>query len=79
MKKPDYPIPTTNAEGLRLLWTKTFPAELARQLSILTPEKLISRAATAKWTSIPSGRVNDVAKITGIPREHLLPELFAPE
>jgi hypothetical protein len=78
MKKPDYPIPTTNAAGLALLWSKTFPAELARMLSELTPNDPISRAGTAKWKAVPHTRVNDVAKLMGIPREHLLPELFAP-
>lgn len=71
MKKSDYKIPTTNAEGLSLLWTKIYPAELARQLGI-------SRAAAAKWTEVPIHRVNDVAKAVKIPREHLLPEVYAP-
>lgn len=71
VKKPDYRIPTTNAQGLSLLWSKIYPAELARQLGI-------SRAAAGKWTEVPVQRVNDVAKITKIPRDHLLPEIFAP-
>lgn len=83
MKKPDYPIPTTNAEGLALVWTKIYPAELARQLSMLaferTPRgKTISRAAASKWRAVPLDRVNDVAEITKIPREHILPEVYAP-
>lgn len=83
MKKPDYPIPTTNAEGLALVWTTIYPAELARQLSKLAferdgPGNTISRAATTKWRAVPLDRVNDVAKITGIPREHILPEVYAP-
>lgn len=71
MKKPDYEVPTTNAEGLVLVWTRIYPAELARQLGI-------SRAAAGKWTEVPISRVNDVAKIVGVPREHLLPQIFAP-
>lgn len=71
MKKPDYEIPKTNAEGLRLVWARIYPAELARQLGI-------SRAAAGKWTEVPIHRVNDVAGIVKIPREHLLPEIFAP-
>lgn len=77
-----YQIPTTNAEGLALVWTRIYPAELARQLSDLppsakNPNPKISRAATAKWKAVPPNRVDDVAKITGFPREHILPELFA--
>lgn len=84
MVKPEYRIPTTNAEGLALVWTKIYPAELARQLSALAFErhgpggKTISRAAASKWMAVPLDRVNDVAKITGIPREHILPEVYAP-
>lgn len=78
-----YPIPTTNAEGLALVWTRIYPAELARRLSELPPSAKnptpkISRAGTAKWRAVPPNRVDDVAKIVGIPREHILPELFAP-
>jgi hypothetical protein len=65
-----YQIPKTNADGLALLWTKIYRAELARQLGV-------SRMAPSKWKAVPVERVADVARITGIPREHLLPELFA--
>lgn len=71
MKKPDYEIPKTNAQGLALVWTRIYPAELARQLGI-------SRAAAGKWTEVPIHRVNAVAAIISIPREHLLPEVYAP-
>lgn len=78
-KKPDYQIPTTNAEGLALVWTKIYPAELARQISARAGVgKTLSRAATAKWKAVPVDRVNDVAAIVGIPREHILPEVYAP-
>lgn len=83
-KRPDYPIPTTNTQGLALVWTKIYPAELARQLSKVAFErdgpggKTISRAATTKWKAVPLDRVNDVAQIIGVPREHLLPEVYAP-
>lgn len=69
--KYDYEIPKTNAQGLALLWERTYPAKLAGQLGI-------SRVATSKWTAIPVNRVNDVAEIVGVPREHLLPEVYAP-
>lgn len=85
MVNAGYIIPTTNAEGLTLVWTKIYPAELARQLSEKALErhgpgagKTISRAATTKWKAVPLDRVNDVAEITGIPREHILPEVYAP-
>lgn len=81
MVKTAYKIPTTNAEGLTLVWTKIYPAELARQLSeraFKRGGKTISRAGTNKWKSVPIDRVNDVAEIIGVPREHLLPEVYAP-
>lgn len=84
MVKTEYKIPTTNAEGLTLVWTKIYPAKLARQLSKMAFErdgpggKTISRAATTKWKAVPLDRVNDVAEITKIPREHILPEVYAP-
>lgn len=74
-KAPDYPIPKTNAEGLALVWTKIYPAELARQLTDRGFK--ISRAGTTKWKAVPQDRVNLVAEITGIPREHILPEVYA--
>lgn len=69
--------PQTNVEGLALLWRIIYPAELARQLSALTPEKPLSRAGAAKWREVPTGRVLDVSTVTGIPKSYLLPELFA--
>lgn len=82
-KKPDYPIPTTNSAGWDLVRTKIYPAELARRLSALaftrTPHgKKISRAAVTKWRAVPVDRVNDVAEITQIPRQHILPEIYGP-
>lgn len=71
----DYTIPKTNAEGLALVWTRIYPAELARKLT--DGGRKISRAGTAKWTAVPPDRVAEVARITGLPREHILPEFFA--
>lgn len=80
MKKsstPDYPIPKTNAEGLALVWTRIYPAELARQLSAKAGiGRTISRAGAAKWKAVPIDRVRDVSEITQIPKEHILPEVF---
>lgn len=36
----------------------------------------ITRAAVVKWPKVPAERVVDVARITGIPREQLRPDLF---
>lgn len=70
-KNPEYQIPATNAEGLALVWTKIYPAELARQLGL-------SRMAPTKWKAVPLERVTAVASATGLPREHILPEIFGP-
>ncbi len=43
--------------------------ELARRLGI-TP------MAVSKWKTIPYGRVRDVEKVTGVPKEKLTPELY---
>jgi len=64
-----YRIPTTNAEGMNLVLTVIYRAELARRLNI-------SRAALTKWKEVPIKRVDEVSRITGLPREHILPEMF---
>jgi len=43
---------------------------LARKLKI-------SRHAIYQWPKVPIGRVNMVAKITGIPCEQLRPDIFS--
>ena len=44
-------------------------AEVARQLKI-------TRGAVAKWREIPAGRVVEIERVTGIPRELLRPDLY---
>lgn len=36
----------------------------------------LSRGAVSQWEKVPLERVNDVARITGIPRERLRPDVF---
>lgn len=38
----------------------------------------LSRGAVSQWDQVPLERVNDVARITGIPRECLRPDVFGP-
>jgi DNA-binding transcriptional regulator YdaS (Cro superfamily) len=38
----------------------------------------ITRAAVVKWDKVPAERVVEIERITGIPREKLGPDLFAP-
>ena len=38
----------------------------------------ISSAAISQWDRVPIERVADVSRITGIPREDLRPDIFAP-
>lgn len=38
----------------------------------------LSRGAVSQWEQVPLERVNDVARITGIPRERLRPDIFGP-
>ena len=43
--------------------------ELARRLRI-------SEQAIGRWTWVPAGRVLDVERVTGVPREVLRPDLY---
>lgn len=36
----------------------------------------LSRGAVSQWDVVPAGRVIDVEKLTGIPREKLRPDLY---
>ena len=46
------------------------PSALALALGNITPQ------AVGQWRKIPVERVNDVARVTGIPREKLRPDIF---
>jgi len=38
----------------------------------------LTRAAVLKWERVPAERVVEIERITGIPREQLRPDLYAP-
>ncbi len=38
----------------------------------------LSRAAVSQWKRVPIERVNDVERLTGIPRSELRPDIFLP-
>ena len=39
----------------------------------------LTRAAVSAWTKVPAERVLEVARIAGMPREQLRPDLFSTE
>lgn len=39
----------------------------------------ITHGAVSQWRRVPADRVNEVARITGIPRSRLRPDLYPPE
>jgi len=62
--------PRTDEEGLALLLTKTTKAEIARHLGI-------KKQNLTRWKKVPPHYVGDLSKLTGLPREYILPSLFA--
>lgn len=42
----------------------------------LARELKISPAAISQWDDVPTGRVLEVERLTGIPRQQLRPDLF---
>ncbi|HWW61838.1 MAG TPA: hypothetical protein VN181_10760 [Thermoanaerobaculia bacterium] len=62
--------PRTDEEGLALLLTKTTKAEIARHLGI-------KKQNLTRWKKVPPHYVADLSKLTGLPREYILPSLFA--
>jgi DNA-binding transcriptional regulator YdaS (Cro superfamily) len=49
-----------------------------RQLPVIAEQLKIARQAPYAWKKVPSLRVLDVEKITGIPRHELRPDLYPP-
>jgi len=49
-----------------------------RQLPVIAEQLKIARQAPYAWKKVPSHRVLDVEKITGIPRHKLRPDLYPP-
>ena len=62
--------PKTNAEGLALVLTKISRAELAKELNL-------SRQLIYRWDEIPFKYVLDVERITGVPRNQIVPQTAA--
>ena len=57
-------------DGMTLIRsTRGMQARIAAHLGL-------SRSAIVKWRRVPAERVVDVEAITGIPRQHLRPDLF---
>ncbi len=50
--------------------------EVAGGPSALAKKLEIKPQAISQWKRIPAGRVIDVEKVTGIPREELRPDLY---
>ena len=70
----------TNSENLWLSFRMDILHHLRLErgrLSRLAKELGISTAAVAKWRRVPAERVVAVARITGLPREQLRPDLYA--
>jgi transposase-like protein len=65
MKKPK-----TDEEAFALVLTKTSRAEIARALGI-------KKQNLTRWKKVPPHHVAKVAELTGLPREYVLPSLFA--
>jgi hypothetical protein len=68
--------PKTNAEGFALVLSKISKNQLAKSLVSEKKPNGLSRQALTKWTEVPIEYVPQVSKITGVPREMILPEVF---
>lgn len=56
--------------GLALVLTKATRAQIAAHLGI-------KKQNLTRWKRVPSHHVAKVAELTGVPREKILPSLFA--
>lgn len=65
MKKP-----RTDEEGYALLLTKISKAEIARELDI-------KKQNLTRWKKVPPHYVAQLSAKTGLPREYILPSVFA--
>jgi len=65
MKKPK-----TDEEGFALVLTKTTRAAIARHLGI-------QKQNLTRWKKVPPHHAKAVAELTGLPREYVLPSLYA--
>ena len=60
----------TDEDGLTLVLTLVTKAELARGLGI-------QKQNLTRWKRVPPHHVAKVAELTGLPREQILPSMFA--
>lgn len=51
-------------------------AEKAGGVVALSKSLGLSRGAVSQWSKVPIERVSEVSRLTGIPREHLRPDIF---
>jgi hypothetical protein len=62
--------PKTDEEGLDLLLTKVTKAQIAAHLQI-------KKQNLTRWKAVPAKYVPELSKLTGLPREYILPSVFA--
>jgi hypothetical protein len=62
--------PRTDEEGLELLLTKVNKAQIAAHLGI-------KKQNLTRWKAVPAKYVPPLSELTGLPREHILPSVFA--
>jgi len=62
--------PRTDEEGLELLLTKMTKAQIAAHLGI-------KKQNLTRWKAVPPKYVPELAKASGLPREYILPSVFA--
>lgn len=60
----------TDEEGFALVLTKTTRAEIARHLGI-------KKQNLTRWKKVPPHHVKGVSELTGLPREQILPSMYA--
>ena len=62
--------PKTDEEGYALLLTRMSKARIAEHLGI-------KKQNLTRWTTVPAKYVPALAEKSGLPREYILPSLFA--
>lgn len=68
--RPPRGKPKTDEEGLALVLSKITRADIARGLGI-------KKQNLTRWTRVPPHHVAKVAELSGIPREKILPSMYA--
>jgi len=62
--------PKTDEEGLELLLTRVTKAAIADHLGI-------KKQNLTRWKAVPAKYVPQLATLSGLPREYILPSIFA--